>query len=677
MAGKYGIGIDTGGTFTDAVIYDFDGARIVAAAKALTTKEDLSKGILEALDGLPTEKIKEASTVSLSTTLATNACVENKGGKANLILIGADKRVFKKVGSMYGLTDEKRILFVDMDEKAEYGQGVDWSVVEDYCDQLQEEGLPDAIGVVQLFARERNAAEEKEAKTIIENRLKIPVVCGHELHNDLNVFKRGAETMLNAGLISVIKSFLVSIKKSLNVREINTNVVIMRSDGTLMSETFTGSHPVETLLCGPAASVIGAQKMAQSENSVVIDMGGTTTDIAIIEKGLPVKVREGVQIGQWKTFVKGVFIDTFGLGGDSGIHIIDRSVDIKTERFIPLCILATQYPEANIVGKLETINSSVEYHTQPLTDFFVLRKRIINEQGFSKSEIELCRNLENGPLSYSEAAEIIGSDVYSLKVHRLEEEGYIMRAGLTPTDIMHVRGDFDKYDTRASMIAAKFAAKCMVSDVEKLCETVYDEIVKKLYCNIVRVGIENRYPEFAKNGVGTDLKRMIELAYEEAKLDGSKQMINTNFISDFDLVGIGAPIHVFLPEVAKLLVANCIIPENTRVGNAVGAVAGNIAAEGMAIIKPVTQKVEVDDEQLEGLSQFVVYASEKNKYFEKLSDAVAWGEKEAREDAVRKAKEQGAAGNLIVKVETKEDIGEAKDVNVYIGTKIVATAIGK
>ena len=89
---KLGIGIDTGGTYTDAVIYDFTNQEILACAKALTTREDLSVGIGGALDGLPKEYLQKAQLVSLSTTLATNACVENKGGRARLLLMGIKKK---------------------------------------------------------------------------------------------------------------------------------------------------------------------------------------------------------------------------------------------------------------------------------------------------------------------------------------------------------------------------------------------------------------------------------------------------------------------------------------------------------------------------------------------------------------------------------------------------------
>lgn len=82
---KIAIGVDTGGTYTDAVLYDFDEKKILAGAKALTTKEDLCIGIANALDALPQELFARVRMVSLSTTLATNACVENKGGNAKLI----------------------------------------------------------------------------------------------------------------------------------------------------------------------------------------------------------------------------------------------------------------------------------------------------------------------------------------------------------------------------------------------------------------------------------------------------------------------------------------------------------------------------------------------------------------------------------------------------------------
>ena len=100
---KLGIGIDTGGTYTDAVIYDFESRAILGTAKSLTTKNDLTVGILGAIDGLPVELTRKAKIISLSTTLATNACVEDKGGRAKLIFFGGDNQIIDKLGRQCGL----------------------------------------------------------------------------------------------------------------------------------------------------------------------------------------------------------------------------------------------------------------------------------------------------------------------------------------------------------------------------------------------------------------------------------------------------------------------------------------------------------------------------------------------------------------------------------------------
>lgn len=101
----YGIGIDTGGTYTDAVVYDFEAGRVLAKGKSPTTRQDLSLGIGRALDMLPAQLLAQADVVALSTTLATYACVENRGGRARLVLMGATRRTLEWIGAdkKYGL----------------------------------------------------------------------------------------------------------------------------------------------------------------------------------------------------------------------------------------------------------------------------------------------------------------------------------------------------------------------------------------------------------------------------------------------------------------------------------------------------------------------------------------------------------------------------------------------
>ena len=279
---KLAIGIDTGGTYTDAVLYDFETKKILHAAKALTTKNDLCVGIGNALDALPDEHFKEVRMLSLSTTLATNACVEGKGGAAKLVFFNGDKDILKKYGAEYGLPPVGEILVepCHTDISGQIDAYPDWEKFE--ADVRENCRGLDGIGVIELYSFKNGAVIEKEAKERIAKIADIPVTCGYELFREPNSLQRGAGTLLNAGLYPVIEDFLRAVRRAMQKRGIDSPLVIMRSDGSLMTEEFARKHPVETLLCGPAASVAGGYGLSREKNSVIVDMGGTTTDIAIV-----------------------------------------------------------------------------------------------------------------------------------------------------------------------------------------------------------------------------------------------------------------------------------------------------------------------------------------------------------------------------------------------------------
>lgn len=302
---KIGIGVDTGGTYTDAVIYAFETGQVLDSTKALTTRQDLSLGIMEALDHLNPALLRQAELVSLSTTLATNACVENKGGRAKLLFIGVDEDLFDWVGEEFGLADKEKIFFLKAQTSIDGSilRPPDWEAFWRESEAWFQDA--EALGIVELYAPYNGAALELEAKARVKARYPIPILCGHELFSDLGVVRRGVSTLLNGQLIPVLAEFLDAIQRALQERNLQIPVTIMRSDGTLMSEKFSGAHPVETILCGPAASVVGGNALVGAPQAIIVDMGGTTTDIAFIRDGAPVTVAEGIQIGPWHTFVKG------------------------------------------------------------------------------------------------------------------------------------------------------------------------------------------------------------------------------------------------------------------------------------------------------------------------------------------------------------------------------------
>ena len=651
------------------MIYDFETRTILGASKALTTKEDLSIGILEALDALPAESVQAAGLISLSTTLATNACVEDKGGSAKLMFFGGDSKIIDKYGKEYGLPSSGEMYIQDSHTKfsGEIEREPDWEL---FCERAKKEfeGL-DGAGIVETNAVKNSAVVEKKAKElfsrVFEN--KIPVVCGHELFNELNCLQRGASTLLNARLFFVIRVFMDAVKTAMEKRGIKAPVVIVRSDGSLMSEEFAHVRPVETLLCGPASSVMGSANLSKAENSVVVDMGGTTTDIALINKGVPHKVNGGVAVGKWRTFVDGLYIKTFGLGGDTAVHYNDKGLFLEDYRVVPLCVAAEKYP--HIMKNLRNLLKNGKKHTKYLHEHYMALRDIKNNARYTEEEKRFCENLRNGPLPLSEAAAgIPGCDIYTLNVSRLIKEGAVQICGLTPTDVMHIKGDFTKFSVQASMLGIKYAALNLDMTVEQVCDQVYDEIKRRLYVNIVKALLENREAYYMKHKTSGEVERFINESYDAAKKNPADNLLSVSFQTDFILTGAGAPIRIFLDDVAKMLGTKAVVPEHFEVANALGAIVGNIHASYAVEIKP--------NYSAGGITGYTVFGVSETQTFGDMKEAEAFAVLEAEREARAEALRRGARGEITVSSAVRANEAEAKDCVVYLGTLATAHAIG-
>ncbi len=654
------IGIDTGGTYTDAAVFDFERQEVLATAKALTTKEDLSVGIGNALDALPHELLQQAKFLSLSTTLATNACVEHKGGRSGLVLVGIEEKVVREFGRQSGIEFAHEIFYLD--SCAEFNGNIpsepDWDALRMVAPRLA--GMN--VGVVELYAMKNGGVLENKAKEILQQEFGLSCICGHELYADLDSLKRSATTLLNARLLAVIETFLQSIRKAMSEREITVPVVIVRSDGSLMSQGFTERHPVETLLCGPASSVTGGAYLAQRDDCLVVDMGGTTTDIAIIRDGMPVKATQGIRIGDWKTHVKGVYIDTFALGGDTQVVYRDGEITLGTRRVLPVCIAAQRYPQ--ILRALRKLGG--RKHGFPLHECLVLIKEIGTDEEYSTRERILCCALRQGPLTLPEAAETLEDSMYVLNTERLEREGVVLRCGFTPTDVMHLTGAYAQFDADAARMVAGYLADNLRCSVQELCDRVNDLVKKRLFCNIVRVLMEQKHPIYTQKS--EQMQALIEQAYEEQKQDGF-QVLSLPLKTSFELVGIGAPIHLFLPDVAKMLGTQCVIPPHAAVANAVGAVIGNVTA---------TATVQIRKHMEGGVGVgFDLFGAEFRSCYIDKDEAEEAARTYVKQLAKQRAYEQGATGEVKVSVDTVEDEAKTKGGVLYLGGSVTATACGR
>jgi len=661
---KLGIGIDTGGTCTDAVVYQFEKKEILAFGKTPTTKEDLSIGIGKALDQLPPEYLQQAEVIALSTTLATNACVENKGGRAKLIFFGVDPDVVRRVGEEHGLTLDDNLIFIDSQTRpnGEVLRQPDWKAFEDQLHEWLDDC--DAVGIVEMFANKSGAEMEKRAEKLIRKELGIPVVCGHSLFAENNIIRRGASALLNARLLSVIDEFLKAVHKAMEERGIQAPFVIVRSDGSLMTGEFTATRPVETLLCGPVASVMGAAELTQEENCVVVDIGGTTTDIAFMKNGRPQSVTSGIRIGGWNTFVKGLFVDTFGLGGDSGVIVdADRHLSLEAEKVIPLCMAAEKYPSLLSYLKVQAEDPSRIITNQK--NIYVKNRDITDPSAYTKQELQLYEWLQE-PQSLETLKKKYGELIMPHHLQRLLREGYLIRCGVTPTDVMHVRGDFNAYCTEASQYGLQIMAKSMYTNVEALGDLIYDTFKRKLYCNIVRILIQDAFPELHGSDLHESMGNLINNAYDQAKSGKPNVFLGTGFTTPAALVGVGAPTKLFLEDIGPLLGTKVVTSQYSPVANALGAVVGHVTAS-------VT--IQVNYQVDEGC--FVVSGHGYREERELQEEAEALARQLAETSARLEAEARGAdPATVEVEMDIDEKTFDAEFGSVYIGYYATATASG-
>ena len=637
---KIAIGIDTGGTCTDAVAYDYASGRVLAKGKTLTTREDLSVCIAKALDTLPQEHIRNAVLVSLSTTLATNACVEDKGARAKLVIFGLTDelmerlRVEEKYGIRHGF-----VRCVDTHSSAD-GSRIDepdWDALfRDYDDWLAE---TDYMAAAELYGASTGAPCEKKFKSLLRERRGLECVCANELTDRIDVIQRGATALLNARLLPVIREFIAVAMADIRARGCTAPVMVVRSDGSLMSTDATILKPVETILSGPSASILAGRAFTGEQNYMVVDMGGTTTDVSMVRGGKTVNVGQGIRVGAWRTSVDGVFVDTFALGGDSTMRMEDGALKILSRRAIPLCTAAVRWP--GVLPQLrEVLEKGYATKKHRFHEFFALMKDPADRSRYSAQELRLIDALRDGPRSVLRLKEDSALGYSPRDTERLEAEGVLIRCGLTPTDFMHIRGDYTEFDREAALLAARCELKnaglpCAEADVAPLAEAAYDAVECKMFTNLVRILLAQTHGKDFDRGLDPQLEKLAEYTWKNRNETGFS-LLRTPFSTDMTLLGMGAPAHVFLPAVAAALGTKCVIPEHAEIGNAIGAVMAEL------VVRASVNVTQWD----EGGLTYLVHTPDGSVKFRDVGNATALAGETAAALAVKEALLRGAQGEL-------------------------------
>jgi len=278
----YFLGVDTGGTYTDAVIVDEAADTVIGKAKSLTTRQDLALGIGRAVDAaLEGAGIaaSDVALVSLSTTLATNALVEGQGGRVALIFIGFDAGDMERGGLTEALKGDPVVLL----DGGHTHAGTEAATLDIAGLEAQLLDLRDSVMGFAVAARfaTRNPAHEIAAREVIRRVTGRPVTCSHELSANLNGPKRALTAVLNARLIGMIDRLVTACERHLAQVGIDAPLMVVRGDGALISASMVRERPIETILSGPAASIVGARWLTGAPDALVSDIGGTTTDVAL------------------------------------------------------------------------------------------------------------------------------------------------------------------------------------------------------------------------------------------------------------------------------------------------------------------------------------------------------------------------------------------------------------
>lgn len=533
---KYTIGIDTGGTYTDAVLLENRSGKILCTAKKVTTHYRLSEGTGQALGALFAKcpvTPDQVSAVHVSSTLATNSVVENRGARVAVIVIGYVKHFRLPV---------KAVAFVKGGHNI---QGAEEQPLDiDYLVELVNNLRPevDAYGICSAMSIKNPTHElvAEKAITMIDPK---PVFCSHRISSLAGMEERAATAGLHAKLMPVMREFVTGVEEAMDRQGLTCPLLVISGNGQAMEAEKTVAEAGLTVASGPACTAFYGASHDRSD-CLVIDVGGTTTDIAMIEGGRPLLTTDGCRIGRWKTHVEAVDMHTGGIGGDSHVRLDDHGkLTIGPTRVTPLSSADNLPPVEGWLGKG---NSS---------RLIVLRP----EAGNDLEENELTRLLRrHGQLTPATIRQETGLGGIPLdqQLEQLSRKQQIFECGFTPTDALHVLGRIQLGDARRAEQGAEILGKTLQLCGEEFARLVVEKTEEAIETLLIDYIIQRYWQNSLTNFVSTRRDHPV---------------LGVEFSLKLPLIGIGAAARHFLPGVAARLGTTISFPEHCEVGNAVGA----------------------------------------------------------------------------------------------------------
>ncbi|MEX0282057.1 MAG: hydantoinase/oxoprolinase N-terminal domain-containing protein [Arenibacterium sp.] len=660
------LGVDTGGTYTDAVVLR-DEAEVLASAKALTTRGDLAMGVGAAVRSVLEQAgvgAADISLASLSTTLATNALVEGQGGRVALVYIGFRTGDLERHGLSEVLRGDPAVVIAGgHDHAGGEAAPLDEAALSDFLTASMSE--VSAVAVASQFAT-RNPAHELRAAQLISEATGLPVTSSHQLSARLNGPKRALTAVLNARLVGMIDALIGRAQSVLAEIGVAAPLMVVRGDGALMSAGQARARPIETILSGPAASIVGARWLTHADDALISDIGGTTTDVARLKGGRPMIDPAGAEVGGHRTMVEAVAMRTTGLGGDSQVHAVSEGLSggvwLGPRRVVPISLIA-QEAGAVVHAALDAQLRAVvpgEYDAR-----FVRAVPGMPARGLSSREGALMDRL--------------GTDVFPLgtllhtrleasALSRLLDRGLVQVAGVTPSDASHVLDGLTTWDRPAAEKALTLMARRRVGSGDRLAdgpEVLARMIVDQLTHQTVLALLDTAFAEESEAGVfrgAPDQLARHELT--QSALSGHAGVVALNARLNLDVVGLGASAQSYYPAVGARLGCNMILPAHAGVANAIGAVVGRVTVRRTG---SVTSPAE---------GRYRVHLETGPEDFGTVDDALERLDAVLREDA-RSAALQAGADDVQISASREVKSARAEAREIFVEALVTIEASGR
>ena len=657
------LGVDTGGTYTDAVILE-DEERVIAFSKALTTHSDLSLGIGSAIQKAVKQRNtapEKISLVSLSTTLATNALVEGQGDRVALIMIGFKDSDLEKHSIFDALKGDPFLVIEGGHNYAGFEKSrLEKNKLSKWVSEIK--GVS-AYAVCSQFAV-RNPEHELEAAKIIRKLTDKPVSLSHQISAKLNGPKRALTAVLNARLIALIDLLIIKAEHVIKSLGILAPLMVVRGDGALISAAQAREKPIETILSGPAASIVGARWLTGETEAIISDIGGTTTDIAVLKGGKPAIDPRGASVGPYRTMVEAVAMYTFGLGGDSevklGLEGLGGDISLGPKRVIPVALAASIEPD--LIH--QTLDNQLKNETP--NDFdarFIRRTRASTEPVLSERDDKVYRRIGE---QFYPMSEVVKSRLDLQSVIKLVSMGVAQISAVTPSDASHVLGKSNAWDKEAAIKAIDLFARrrngsgeLLAGSTAQMAERIVCQLTEQTSSSILEMAFSEEKVDF-----GDKPDVLAKHPLTQFGLAGYSDLIKVNVGISKKIIGLGASAPTYYPAVGAELNCEVILPEYAGVANAIGAVVGKIVMRESGVISSPSE------------GKYLVHLDGKPVNFTSEVKALKVLEEKLTEKSIQKAKEAGAE-NVSVNIDREIKTANIENRSVFVEASVLVEASGR